>query len=178
MPIRQPNQSRYLTAALGDREAKLTIIAVWLSFIALAGVLVLLIVVPNSLSNSKIIPANLASADFTDQNQIDPAVYKQYAADGKKVFNLKCQSCHATGGTAATGQGPRLDNSSNARNMSYVHTIVRNGVFGNVDRNGGMPFFKAEDDGVNVFISDQDLYKVVVYLRSIQSAPRGPVPAK
>jgi len=152
----------------------------------------LILVLPATLSNSKITPANLASADSTDSNQINVNKdgngnvidYNKAAVAGKQLFNIKCAVCHQQGGTSAAGLGPRLDRSFNARDASYVHTIVRNGAYGNyspVVYNGnpqvGMPHFNKEDDGVyTYFISDSDLSKVIIYLRSIQLAPRGPVP--
>jgi mono/diheme cytochrome c family protein len=176
MPIRQPKQSRNVTSVLGDVSVQLTVLGVWLTGIAIGVVLLLLIVLPNTFGNNKVIPANLASADSTNYSQIDPVVYKQYATDGKKVFSLKCQICHAVGGTAATGIGPRLDRSFNARDANFIIKQVRFGVYG-PQQQTGMPYFKEQDDGVYAyFITPQELYQVTVYLRSIQQAPRGPKP--
>ncbi len=192
MPTKQPNQSRNLTSALGDVPAQLTVYGVWLTGILIGIVLMLIVVLPGTLSNSKVTPSNLASADSTDSNQINVNKdgngnvidYNKAAAAGKQLFTTKCQICHQQGGTSAAGLGPRLDRSFNARDASYIHSIVRNGAYGNyspVVYNGnpqvGMPFFKKTDDGVyTYYITDEELSKVIIYLRTIQQAPRGPVP--
>lgn len=129
--------------------------------------------------------ANQASADFTNVNQIDPATYTKLATEGKRIFTLKCQVCHAAGGTAATGQGPRLDRSNFARDAAMIITTVRQGVLGQAGEanpgktQAGMPNFadlaEPTDAQPNVITGDE-LYKVTVYLRSVQQAPRGQKP--
>jgi mono/diheme cytochrome c family protein len=187
MPTRQPNQSRNLTAVLGDTPVQLTVLGVWLTAIAIGVVLVSILVLPGVLSNSKVLPGNVAAADFTDANQLDPAVYNKYAAEGKVLFNQRqCNTCHQVGGTSANGLGPRLDNSFNARDAAFIISIVRHGVLGTKygtdgkQVQGGMPYFvkTLEEDTRDApyFISDQEIYKITVYLRSIQQAPRGPKP--
>jgi mono/diheme cytochrome c family protein len=180
MPTRQPKQSRNLTAALGDAPSQLTVYGVWLTGILIGAALILVIVLPGTLSNARVLPADKASADFSDALMINSTEYSQLAREGRTAFNLKCQGCHAQSGTASTGQGPRLDRSSNARDAAYIHTVVRQGVYGNQNPTGGMPHFyktDAEDKRDTPYvISDDELYKVIVYLRSVQQYPRGPKP--
>ncbi|MEI7557081.1 c-type cytochrome, partial [Candidatus Chlorohelix sp.] len=181
MPTRllKLKQSRNVTSVLGDASVQLTVLGVWFTGIAIGVVVLLLIVLPNSFGNNKLIRAELVASDSTNYSQIDPVVYSNYAVAGKKVFSLKCQVCHAVGGTAATGQGPRLDRSINARDANFIIKQVRLGVYG-PQKQVGMPYFKEkladDNDPYPYVISPDELYQVTVYLRSIQLEPRGVKP--
>jgi mono/diheme cytochrome c family protein len=167
-------QAKNLQGALGTPTVAGGVFLVWLGGIGLGVLAFALFAGINIFGGAGMAPANLASADYNDKKQVsDQAQYTNIAREGEEIFNQKCGGCHIQGGQAS-GIGPRLDRSHNARDMSYINTIVRQGACGPNNVQCGMPYFKKADDGVYAyFISDADLYKVTVYLRSIQEAPRG-----
>jgi mono/diheme cytochrome c family protein len=167
-------QAKNLQAALGTPAVTSGVFLVWFGGIGLGVLAFALLAGINIFGGAGMSPANVASADYNDRKQVtNQEQYTQWAQEGEVIFGEKCGTCHSQGGRVS-GIGPRLDRSHNARDMSYVHTVVRQGVCGPNNVQCGMPYFKKEDNGQYLyFVSDTDLYKVIVYMRSIQEAPRG-----
>ncbi|HEX2914089.1 MAG TPA: cytochrome c [Chloroflexia bacterium] len=156
-------QSRNAVSALGQRESFATYVGTWLAGIAIAVVLMLLIAGVAIFGSDR---PNTAAAATSDRNSAgmignQPVAQREtIAQDGYKVFvAVGCNACHQQGGYATTGQGPRLVYSQNARDSTYVHSIVRWGY-------NPMPAFpaKASEPG-GTELSDADLYKIIVYLQ-------------
>jgi mono/diheme cytochrome c family protein len=167
-------QAKNLQAALGTPAVAGGVFLVWLGGIGLGVLAFALLAGINIFGGAGMVTGNRAAADYNDAKQVsDQAQYTQLAREGEEIFAVKCGGCHSQGGRVS-GIGPRLDRSHNARDISYVHTIVRQGVCGPNNVQCGMPYFTKEQVGdYAYFISDSDIYKVVVFLRSVQEAPRG-----
>ncbi len=160
-------QSRNAVSALGQIDSFSTYVGTWLAGITIGVVLILFIPVAAIFGSEAMQPAANATSDRNGTALIgnQPVSKREaIAKEGYQVFvNSGCNACHQQGGYGIGGQGPRLVYSGNARDSTYIHSIVRWGYV-------PMPAYPAKltqeqtDQGLQE-LSDPDLYKIVVYLQ-------------
>lgn len=149
----RPSQYRNAESALGQTPAFLTYVGTWFSGIFI-GVALIALIVGLSAFGTDTVPTARASVSYDNVAQ-NPTAFNQDVQAGQKLFQANCQACHADGGRSANGIGPRLAISNNAEDASYVHTIVRNGLY-------PMPAFSTQQ------LNDQQLFQITAYIHSIR----------
>lgn len=89
-------------------------------------------------------------------------------ADGKAVFQKYCKFCH---GEDAKGDGPMAPKDSHPPNLIddiWVYGSTDGEIF-SILRNGS-PKEKSEMKPYKSKLTDEDMWKVVIYVRSLQTA--------
>jgi mono/diheme cytochrome c family protein len=151
-------QARNAVSAIGQLDSLPVYIGVWLTGIAVAVVLIVLISVVGIFNGEQVQAGAKASSDRNGTALIgnQPIANREaLAKEGYQTFTTFCQVCHQSGGYGSGGQGPALIYSGHARDSSYIHSIVRWGF-------APMPAFTTDT------LSNDQLYKIVVYLQYAQ----------
>lgn len=151
---RRVRQYRNVEGPLGSPPAYLTVFGTWFSGIAIGIVLLAFIALPNALGNTQVPTARNFTSD-SDVVQNAQAQTKTVQAGLQAFQQAGCIACHANNGKSYAGIGPQLSLSNNAGDISYVHTIVRNGLY-------PMPAYSKDQ------LTDQQLYDITAYIRSIR----------
>ena len=92
---------------------------------------------------------------------------------GAAVYNEACAACHQPGGVGLAGQFPPLIGNPNIDDATYVATVIRDGLSGEIDVNGEIY------NGVmpaQSTLSDDDVTDVIAYIQSGFATPAAPVP--
>lgn len=161
------SQSRNAVSALGQSESFATYVGTWLAGITIGVVLILSIAGIAIFGTEQMQTAAASTSDRNGTALIGNRPISEretVAQEGYAVFkNVGCQTCHLAGGYGVAGTGPRLVYSGNARDSTYIHSIVRWGY-------APMPYYperasqQEQDNGIRA-LSATDLYKIVAYLQ-------------
>ena len=105
--------------------------------------------------------SNWTIPSYTDTLQIPYPIDKDLIADGHKIYNSNCQTCH---GNKAKGKGPAAV-ALNPKPANLTQKVVQNQKLGNLYyrvSNGhlDMPAWKSS-------LSSKQIWSVVVYIKSL-----------
>lgn len=148
--------ARNAVSALGQRESFATYVGTWLAGIGIGVVLILTIAGLALFSSAPMQTSAASTSDRTSTDRVGNRPIAErvtLAQEGYRIFQRAgCEGCHNLGGYEDDRPGPKLVFSGNARDSTYVHSIVRWGYL-------PMPAYPRSA------LSDQDLYKIIVYLQ-------------
>jgi mono/diheme cytochrome c family protein len=95
---------------------------------------------------------------------------------GKQVFELTCALCHNTAGTGNPNQAPPMDGSEWVTgNIERLIRIPLNGLEGPITVKGQQMTFSSSMPAMGASLSEEDLAKLLTYIRQAWSNKTSPV---
>lgn len=101
-------------------------------------------------------------------------VKSQNFAKGKKIYEIKCLSCHQADGGGVPNMNAPLDGATNVigNNISRIYQIIKNGYNERIALDG---YFYSNAMTPNPDLKDQDIVEVINYIRNAWSNKAGTI---
>lgn len=101
-------------------------------------------------------------------------VKSQNFAKGKKIYEIKCLSCHQADGGGVPNMNAPLDGATNVigNNISRIYQIIKDGYNERIALDG---YFYSNAMTPNPDLKDQDIVEVINYIRNAWSNKAGTI---
>lgn len=101
-------------------------------------------------------------------------VKSQNFAKGKKIYEIKCLSCHQADGGGVPNMNAPLDGATNVigNNISRIYQIIKNGYNERIALDGN---YYSNAMTPNPDLKDQDIVEVINYIRNAWSNKAGTI---
>lgn len=101
-------------------------------------------------------------------------VKSQNFAKGKKIYEIKCLSCHQADGGGVPNMNAPLDGATNVigNNISRIYQIIKNGYNERIALDG---YYYSNAMTPNPDLKDQDIVEVINYIRNAWSNKAGTI---
>ncbi len=114
----------------------------------------------------------LAAAAVYEVGPPNLALARQDASEGAAVYQAKCASCHQANGAGIPGAFPPLAGNPNSADVSYVESVVTEGLSGSIEVLGST--YNSVMPAVD--LSSDELAAVVAYVGTLSAGGGEPTP--